>query len=408
MSQSCVDLRNIADYARIHLMKAHIVHIGVGNTSGNIESADVARPCGARGRELTQAEAEHSSLLFSMFKNHMVGTRALGAKTVEVAMGAILSFFRWTGIPPWDWAPQDFSDFIAYKVTESDIGLGRQATYITYLRSFQNFVLDSRGLSNDIHRKFGVQPQRFINDENAIPIKRKRHERKKAITPLSAKQCQQLIEQFDLEIRDAKLYGSKSYKPLQRDKVMVLLLLMTGVRVDELVHLRLQDFRPDLKRPDFGGYALMTVVLGKGRKSRVVRLYQSTIRDVMDWYLDNVRPQFLRATTPDSTLLFLSERGGPVCTEQVRRMLGRISANAGIAVRVTPHIMRHTYGTQMAAVIGAEALQRQLGHENLTTTLGTYYHQDPEWVGREVELGISNLTNAINAITGGLADEDHD
>lgn len=389
-------------------MKENIVRIGLGNTSGNAESPDVARTGGSRGRNLTHAEAEHAELLFSLFEKHLVGTRALGAKTVESAMGAIHGFFRWTGLPPWDWAPQDFADFIAHKVAESNIGLGRQATYITYLRSLQNFILDSRGLSNDIHRKFGAQPQRFINDENAIPIKRKRHERKKAITPLSGDQCQKLIEQFDVEIRDAKLHGSKSYKPLQRDKVMVLLLLMTGVRVDELVHLRLQDFQPDLKRPEFGGYALMTVVLGKGRKSRVVRLYQPAIRDVMDWYLDDVRPQFLRATTPDPTLLFLSERGGPVCTEQVRRMLGRIAANAGITVRVTPHIMRHTYGTQMAAVIGAEALQRQLGHENLTTTLGTYYHQDPERVGQDVELGITNLTNAINAMTEGLVDEDHD
>jgi integrase len=128
----------------------------------------------------------------------------------------------------------------------------------------------------------------------------------------------------------------------------------------------------------------------------------------MDWYLDDVRPSFLCSTTNDPTLLFLSERGGPICTEQVRRVLGRIATNAGIPARVTPHILRHTYGTQMAAVMGPEALQRQLGHENLTTTLGTYYHQNPEHVGNEIEIGVTNLTNAINAMTEGLYDADHD
>lgn len=389
-------------------MKDNLVLIGAVNTSENTKFPDVVRPGGSRGRELTQTEAEHAELLFSLFEKHLVGTRALGAKTVELAMGAVRGFYRWTSLPPWHWAPPDFADFIAFKVAENDIGLGRQATYITYLRSLQNFILDSRGLSNDIHRKFGVQPQRFINNENAIPIRRKRYERKKAISPLSGEQCQALIDQFDVEIRDAKLHGSKSCKPLQRDKVMVMILLMTGVRVDELVHLRLQDFQSDLKRPQFGGYALMTVVRGKGRKSRVVRLYLPSIREVMDWYLEEVRPAFLRATTGDPTLLFLSERGGSICTEQVRRMLGRVAANAGIPVRVTPHVLRHTYGTQMAPMMGAEALQRQLGHENLTTTLGTYYHQNPEHVGQEVEIGVTNLTNAINAMTEGLLDENHD
>lgn len=389
-------------------MKANVVRIGSANTSGNTEFPSVAYPSGSRGRVLTKAEVEHTELLFSLYEKHLVGTRALGAKTVELAMGALRSFQRWTGLPPWDWAPQDFAEFIAFKVKTKDIGLGRQATYITYLRGFQNFVLDSRGLSNDIHQKFGFQPQRFITDENAIPIRRKRYARKKAILPLSGEQCQALVDQFDAEIRDARQHGSKSYRPLQRDKVMVMLALMTGVRVDELVHLHMQDFQADLKRPQFGGYALMTVVLGKGRKSRVVRIFHPAIRDLMDWYLDDVRPWFLRRTTVDPTLIFLSERGGPLCTEQVRRMLGRVAARAGIPMRVTPHILRHTYGTQMANVIGPEALQRQLGHENLTTTLGTYYHQNPEHVGNEIEIGVSNLTNAINALTEGLLDESED
>jgi integrase len=56
----------------------------------------------------------------------------------------------------------------------------------------------------------------------------------------------------------------------------------------------------------------------------------------------------------------------------------------------------------MANVIGAEALQKQLGHENLTTTLGTYYHQDPEKVGLDIEIGITNLTSAIDAMTEGF------
>jgi site-specific recombinase XerD len=383
-------------------MSANVVRLDAANTSENKEFSGGIRFYGSRGYAQTKEEIEHAAILISLFEKHLIGTRALAATTVVIAMGTLRGFATWTGLPPWQWAPQDFAEFIAEKVKTKDIGLGRQSTYITYLRSFQRFILDSRGLSNDIHRKFGVQPQRFINEENSIPIRRKRYERKKSICPLSAQQCQALIEQFDIEITDAKLHGKKSFRPLQRNKVMVIMLLMTGIRVEELVSLRLRDFQPDPRRPEFGNYALMTVVLGKGRKTRVIRQYNPAIRDFLDWYIDEIRPAFLKVTTKDPNLLFLSERGSGVCTEQVRRMLEVVAKKAGIETRITPHGLRHTYGTQMANVIGAEALQKQLGHENLTTTLGTYYHQDPEKVGLDIEIGITNLTSAIDAMTEGF------
>ena len=127
----------------------------------------------------------------------------------------------------------------------------------------------------------------------------------------------------------------------------------------------------------------------------------------MDWYTREVRPGFLRVDTNDPQLLFFSERGNRLCTEQVRRMLRDMGALTGIPFRVRPHLLRHTYATQMAKIIGPEALQRQLGHEYLSTTLGTYYHADPEMVGNEIEQGIANLTKAIEPLIKEFTDEDH-
>ena len=53
----------------------------------------------------------------------------------------------------------------------------------------------------------------------------------------------------------------------------------------------------------------------------------------------------------------------------------------------------------MADIIGPQALQEQLGHEHLSTTLDTYYHQDPERVGNEVLDGIEAMTAAFDEIT---------
>lgn len=388
-------------------MKANVVRLEQVNTSEHKKFSEVNPRAGFSGHPLTQEESEHAELLYSLFDKHLTGTRSVVVSTANLAMGAIRQFAAWVQTPPWHWTPDEFAAFITHRVKSDDIGLGRQSTFVTYLRMFQTYVFESRGLMNEIYRKFGVHFQRFITEENSIPIRRKSYERKKSINVLTPEQSEKLIAQFDIEIRDAKMYGKKSLRPMQRNKAMTTLMLSSGVRVAELVNLRLSDFQGDAGRPEFGNYALLTVVRGKGRKSRVVRMFNPQIKAFMDWYIDHIRPTFLKSTTKDTGLLFLSERGDKLCTEQVRRVIDRMAKAAGLGFKLTPHMVRHSYATQMKASIGAESLQKQLGHTHLSTTLGTYYHQDPEKVGRDIEIGITNITNAIEAMTQGLEDEDH-
>lgn len=376
--------------------------------SGNQEYPGPDGVLAIHGDPLTQAEREHTETLLALFEKHLRGTCANSQSTIDLGMGAVRGFLKYVALPPWQWSARHLDDFLSYKVKEHDIGYGRQSTYLTYLRSFQNYILEDRGLCNDIHRRFGVQPQRFITKENSIPIKRKNQQRKRIIKPLSAVQCQKMIEEFDIQIKQAKLTHGKAFNTLRRDKTAVMVMLLTGVRVDELVNLKVSAFQPDLKYQNFGDYALLTILMGKGNKTRVVRLYNPLIREVMEWYIIKVRAVFLTAETEDPDRLFLSERGGSLCTEQVRRMLKKIIASTGITNCVTPHVLRHTYATQMANIIGPEALQKQLGHEHLSTTLGTYYHQDPVQVGDLVRQGINNFSKAIDNMTEGLLDEDHD
>ncbi len=388
-------------------MKTNIVTLGNTNMSGNQEYLGPDGVLHTQSDPLTNAERQHTDTLLSLFEKHLRGTCSNGEATIELGMGAVRGFLKHVGLPPWQWSGRHLDDFLSYKVKEHDIGYGRQSTYLTYLRSFQNYILEDRGLCNDIHRRFGVQPQRYITKENSIPVKRKNQQRKRIIKPLSAVQCQKMIEEFDIQIKQAKMTHGKAFNTLRRDKVAAMVLLMTGVRVDELVNLKISAFQPDLKYQNFGEYALLTIIMGKGNKTRVVRLYNPLIKEVMDWYIEKVRPAFLTAETDDPDLLFLSERGGALCTEQVRRMLKKIIASAGITLRVTPHLLRHTYATQMANIIGPEALQKQLGHSHLSTTLGTYYHQDPLQVGDQVRQGINNFSQAIDNMTQGIFDENN-
>ena len=365
---------------------------------------DVER--GSRARNLTSDEQDLTEILHSFFEKHLLGTRACAKSSVKNAMGVLTRFQKYVGLPPWEWKESDLAEFLAHKA-QNYVAASTQAQYITYLRAFQNLYLEDVGLLNETRRQFGKQPCRFVTDENAIPIKRKRHKRKKIIKPLTPVQCQQLIEEYDHQILLARRSASKSYNPLRRDKTMSLLTLMTGARVDELVKISINSFKRDKKHPQFGDFALLTVI-GKGSKTRTIRLYNPMVRELLEWYIKDVRPRFFKKDIDDPNLLFYSERGIEVCTEQVRRALTKIASSAGITHKVTPHMLRHTYATEMKDTLGPENLQKQLGHEHLSTTLCTYYHPDPEKVGDEVRQGIEDFGQAIYATIEGIDDEDYD
>jgi integrase/recombinase XerD len=128
----------------------------------------------------------------------------------------------------------------------------------------------------------------------------------------------------------------------------VLLLLATGLRVGELVRLRGSDFDPD------SGSLL---VRGKGRRERRVFVVDAELRRLLT----------LRGAAAGSACLW-SATGGWT-TQGVRRALGRFAAEAGIARRVTPHMLRHTCATLLLEDgVDLRVLQRLLGHENIATT----------------------------------------
>jgi len=389
-------------------MAAKVIDITPLNMLGNQQSPANEIVRGSRSRALTADEREYTDILLHSFELRLSGTGGCEKGSVKNAMGAVLRFLDYVGLPPWDWRERDVDEFLVAKVEERGIAAATQAHYLTYLRAFQKCLLEDTGHCNEIRRRFnGKQPRRYVTDENSIPIKRKRHHRVRQIKPLSPVQCQKLQNQYDEEIMQAKKMGTKNYNTLRRDKTMTMLTLMTGVRVEELVKIRRSSFRRDPKYPQFGDFALLTVT-GKGKKTRTIRLFNPMVRELMEWYINDVRPSLVSKETDDPDLLFLSERGHKMCTVQVRRSLTQIVARAGIPLRVTPHLLRHTYATEMKDIFGAEFLQKQLGHEHLSTTLNTYYHPDPEKIGDEVRQGINSFTLAINGTIKRLLNEDND
>ena len=339
-----------------------------------------------------------------MFCVNRASTHGCAPSTVDLYRGCLNRVVRAIGRPPWAWTERDV-DLLLHAMQQRGLATRTQVLHITVLRAFQGYLLQDVGLCNEVHQEFKVRPQRFITSENAIAWRRKGRHASKIPQVLTPEQCAALLDQFQFQIKVAARQGSKSYQPLRRDYVITVVALSYGLRAAELAGIELGDFLRDAQYPQFGRFALLRVI-GKGHKPRTVRLYAPGAADVLQWYVEHVRAAFLGKATTNSNLLFLSERGCRLCSRQYPRSLARMAAAAGLPMHVHPHLLRHTYGTHMAQVIGPEALRQQMGHAYLATTL-LYYHPDPQEVGNEVALGVQKMTDAFDEITQDASDANH-
>lgn len=153
-----------------------------------------------------------------------------------------------------------------------------------------------------------------------------------------------------------------------RDKAMLEFAYASGVRVSELISVRVNDLLLE------EGFAR---VLGKGRKERLVPVGRSALR-ALRVYLREFRPRLQRDGHAD--VIFLNARGTPLSRMGVWKIIRKHVNRAGIERRVTPHTIRHSFATHLLEG-GADlaAVQEMLGHADISTTQ-IYTHVDREYL----------------------------
>ncbi len=143
-----------------------------------------------------------------------------------------------------------------------------------------------------------------------------------------------------------------------RDRAILEVLYSTGIRVSELVGLDWEDI-------DFRLGILK--VLGKGSKERIVPVGEVALQALRDYGVDQgkTRSRAAKGETP----VFLNRLGGRITTRSVARIVDKYLRATGIAVRIGPHGLRHTFATHLLNS-GADlrAIQELLGHASLSTT----------------------------------------
>lgn len=141
-----------------------------------------------------------------------------------------------------------------------------------------------------------------------------------------------------------------------RDIAMLELLYATGLRVSELIHVKIDDLVMD------AGF-LRTI--GKGSKERIVP-FGDTAKDAILEYLAKGRPELAKDADP---YLFLSRLGRPMTRQSFWMKITRYAREAGIATHISPHMLRHSFATHLLEN-GADlrSVQMMLGHSDISTT----------------------------------------
>lgn len=164
-----------------------------------------------------------------------------------------------------------------------------------------------------------------------------------------------LPKALDLEDIKKMLSVMLETKYFLRDITMLELMYASGLRVSELVGLKLGDINFE---------AGFIRVKGKGDKERVVPVAQHSLERIKQ-YLTEIRPKLLKKKASD--YLFLNNRGQPMTRQRFWQNLKEIGKVAGIDV--TPHMIRHSFATHLLEG-GADlrSLQKMLGHSDISTT----------------------------------------
>ncbi|WP_279053684.1 site-specific tyrosine recombinase [Hoylesella timonensis] len=255
----------------------------------------------------------------------------------------LLSFCEQQEMNPLDMQLEDLQHF-AVQLHEHQIGPTSQARILSGIRSFYKYLLLSGEIEQD--------PTELLESP---------HLGERLPEVLSTDEIDQIQKSIDL----SKPEG-------QRNKTIIEVLFSCGLRVSELVNLKLSNLYLE------EGFVR---VMGKGSKERLVPISSKAIRELQYWFADR---NLMKIQQGEEDYVFLNRRGKHLTRTMILIMLKRQAVAAGITKTISPHTLRHSFATELLKG-GADlrAIQAMLGHESIGTT-ELYMHIDTTTLREEI------------------------
>lgn len=272
--------------------------------------------------------------------------RSLATNTVEAYMRDVRLLFDFFDERQIDYRQAQLADFEEFIELLNSLGLQArsQARVVSGIKAFYKFLIYSNELKAD--------PTELLQMPT-LP----RH----LPEVLSVEEIERILAVIDL----SKPEG-------QRNRAIVETLYGSGLRVSELVNLKLSDI-------DFDQHFMR--VEGKGSKQRLVPLSEPAEKAIKLWLYDR---NLLEIKHGQADFVFLNRRGHKLTRVMIFIITKQLAAEAGIQKTISPHTFRHSFATHLLeGGANLRAIQEMLGHESIITT-EIYTHMDMTFLRTEI------------------------
>ncbi|WP_421764640.1 site-specific tyrosine recombinase XerD [Ekhidna sp.] len=279
------------------------------------------------------------------YKTYLKLERSLAENSVEAYLADVTKFQQFLAIKERNITPiqvsqQDLIDFLEF-INELGMSAFTQARMISGLKSFFRFLVYEEVLTKD--------PSELLE---APKLGRKLPD------TLDLPEIEQLFDSIDMSTPEG-----------QRNRAMLETLYSSGLRVSELINLKISNIHYDI------GFLR---VIGKGSKERLVPIGRSALKHIKI-FRDQVRIHIdVKLGFEDH--LFITKRGKAISRVMVFMIIKDLAEKIGLKKNISPHTFRHSFATHLIEG-GADlrAVQEMLGHESITTT-EIYTHLDRDYL----------------------------
>ena len=280
------------------------------------------------------------------FRAYLLLEKSLSAHSIEAYIRDVGKLLEYVLIKKIDLTPDkltgDHLTSFVYYINDLGLEPKSQARIISGIRAFYRFLLLEDIIDDD--------PSALLESPKL---------RRTLPDVLSYEEIDRILSSIDMSLPHS-----------QRNRAMLETLYACGLRVSELITLKLSNYFPEQ------GFVK---VIGKNNKERLVPIGESAIRHI-NLYLDTERRHMSVVSKGSEDILFLNRRGKGLTRVMVFTLIKSFTGQAGISKTVSPHTFRHSFATHLVEG-GADlrAVQEMLGHESILTT-EIYTHVDKKYL----------------------------
>lgn len=290
------------------------------------------------------------NLYIKQFKNYLKLERALATNSIDAYTRDVTKLMEFLDMSkkiqdPLQVKPIDLLDFIKF-IHELGLSPYSQARIVSGIKGFYKYL----------------SYEKFISTDPSELLELPRLGRKLPDT-LSIHEIDLLFEAIDM---------SKASGP--RDRAMAETLYSAGLRVSELVNLKISNIYDDI------GFLR---ILGKGNKERLTPIGKSALKFIKSYQYEVRNHVHIKPGHED--YLFLNKLGSRISRVSIFTLIKNLALRAGIRKNISPHTFRHSFATHLIEG-GADlrAVQEMLGHESITTT-EIYTHLDRDYLKQMIK-----------------------